>query len=64
MVNTTASQSRARRMDLAFCPMCTHTVETEVVWNGRRWIVKPGQKCGRCHSPLDAGRVIDRNQAA
>lgn len=61
---TKSSNEKKPRIDLAHCPMCSHTVEAEVIWNGKRWIVKPGQNCGRCHSPLDAGYVLYGHRAA
>jgi hypothetical protein len=39
-------------------------VQAEVILRGKRLIVKPGQKCSHCHSPLDAGYVMPREQAA
>jgi hypothetical protein len=47
-----------------YCPMCTHTVEAEVVqltdsaWN-RKLKVAPGQKCRRCATLLDAAYILD-----
>jgi hypothetical protein len=65
MVNTSRTGSQGTsRMDLAYCPICTHTVQAEVIWRAKRLIVKPGQKCSHCHSPLDAGYVMPREQAA
>lgn len=48
----------------AYCPICTHTVETAVVTAGRKMLVKPGQKCPRCHSSLEAASVVRFEQAA
>jgi hypothetical protein len=65
MVNTRLTERQVTsRIDLAYCPICTHTVQAEVIWRAKRLIVKPGQKCSRCHSPLDAGYVMPREQAA
>lgn len=65
MLKINGSETQAApRTDLAYCPICTHTVQAEVIWRGKRLIVKPGQKCARCHSLLDAGHVIRRDQAA
>lgn len=65
MVNTNSTGSQGTlRIDLAYCPICTHTVQAEVIWRAKRLIVKPGQKCSHCHSPLDAGYVMRREQAA
>jgi hypothetical protein len=46
------------------CPMCTHTVEAQVVAKGRSVFVKPGERCPRCQSALDAGYVLRIDQAA
>ncbi|HEX4228500.1 MAG TPA: hypothetical protein VHZ07_07505 [Bryobacteraceae bacterium] len=70
MENTTAKQAGGRvagigpRMEAVYCPICTHTVPAEVVWRGKRFVVKPGQKCTRCHSQLDAGYIMRTDQAA
>jgi len=46
-----------------YCPLCTHTVEAEVVavqagWNPKRKVAS-GQRCRRCSSSLDAAYVLD-----
>ncbi len=46
------------------CPSCTHNVEADVVHQGRRFFVKPGQKCPRCSSTLDAAYILRFDQAA
>ena len=46
------------------CPICTHTVDADVVQKGRLTFVKPGQKCPRCNSTLDAGYIIGFGRAA
>jgi hypothetical protein len=46
-----------------YCYMCTHTVEARVI-PGKNPRVKPGQKCPRCSSALDAGFVLRLDQAA
>jgi hypothetical protein len=47
------------------CPICTHTVESQVVAaRGRSVFVKPGERCPRCNSALDAGYVLRIDQAA
>jgi uncharacterized protein (UPF0212 family) len=46
------------------CPMCTHTVDAEVVQFGRRTYVQPGQKCPRCASSLDAAYILRMDRAA
>ena len=48
----------------AYCPICTHTVEAQVVLQGRRVMVKPGQKCPRCASALEAASVVRFEVAA
>lgn len=48
----------------AYCPICTHTVETQVVLAGKRVYVKPGQRCPRCSSPLEAASVLRDLMAA
>jgi hypothetical protein len=56
--------SAEKRMELIYCPMCTHMVQGYVVARGKKLVVEAGQVCSRCHSALDAGYVIRRNQAA
>ena len=46
------------------CPICTHTVHATVQAHGRSVRVKPGQKCPRCASTLDAGYVLHFDRAA
>ena len=46
------------------CPICTHTVQATVQAHGRSVRVKPGQKCPRCASTLDAGYVLRFDRAA
>jgi hypothetical protein len=48
----------------AYCPICTHTVETNVLPAGRRQVVKPGEKCPRCGSPIDVAAVLRIAKAA
>ncbi len=48
----------------AYCPICTHTVETRVVLAGKRAWVKPGEKCPRCGSRLEAAAVLRDLMAA
>lgn len=48
----------------AYCPICTHTVETPAIGAGRRVVVKPGARCPRCHSALEAASVIRYDVAA
>jgi transposase-like protein len=44
-----------------YCPICTRTVEAEVIPGRKKAFVKPGQKCPRCSSALDAGVVLHVN---
>ena len=46
------------------CPSCTHNVEADMIALGRRIYVKPGQKCPRCSSSLDAAYVLRFDRAA
>ncbi len=48
----------------AYCPICTHTVEAVVVPAGKKRVVKPGQKCPRCNSSLEAASVVNMEVAA
>lgn len=45
------------------CPICTHTVNAAVVAASKPY-VKPGEKCPRCASGLDAGVVLTLLKAA
>lgn len=47
-----------------YCPMCTHTVEAEIVHLGQHARVKDGQKCARCGAALDAGYIFRIDRAA
>ena len=47
-----------------YCPICTRAVEAEVVLGRRSAVVRPGQKCPRCSSSLDAGVVLRLQEAA
>jgi hypothetical protein len=49
---------------LIYCPICTHTVQAEAGFMGKKPLVTPGQKCPRCASALDAGLVIQFREAA
>jgi C4-type Zn-finger protein len=46
-----------------YCPICTHTVEAEVValetGYRRKMKVIEGQKCRRCSAALDAAYILD-----
>jgi uncharacterized protein (UPF0212 family) len=41
----------------AYCPICTHTVEAQVILAGKAAYVKPGEKCPRCASSLEPAVV-------
>jgi hypothetical protein len=42
----------------AYCPICTHTVQVEIVTNGRVARVRDGQKCPRCGSSIGSAHVL------
>lgn len=46
-----------------YCPICTHTVEADVVaverGLHRKMQVVEGQRCRRCNATLDAAYVMD-----
>lgn len=46
------------------CPICTRTVEARIITRSRRCEVKPGQRCPRCGSSLDAAAVLRFDRAA
>jgi hypothetical protein len=46
------------------CPICTHTVEALVISTRKHSFVKPGQRCPRCDSSLDAAYVLSYGRAA
>lgn len=58
-----AEMNRALRGSV-YCLICTHTVEADLMPNGRRLFVRLGQKCPRCGSSLDAAYVLVQPQAA
>ncbi len=47
-----------------YCPICTHTVDATIVTSSKHVMAKPGQKCPRCKSALDAGYVMRMPKAA
>jgi hypothetical protein len=49
---------------LAHCPICTHTVSAEIDLRGKYPRVLVGEKCPRCHSPLDVAAVVQIPEAA
>ncbi len=46
------------------CPICTHSVEAEVLSKGKHMATRPGQKCPRCASSLDPAYVLHQDRAA
>lgn len=48
----------------AYCYMCTHIVDAQVLVAGRRVETKPGQRCPRCKASLNAGSVMEAAKAA
>ena len=50
--------------DLVHCPICTHNVPADIQVLEKRMRPVPGQRCPRCHSPLDAAVVLPQLQAA
>ena len=64
MQNTIKMKSPSEYKGLVYCPICTHNVEAVVVPVKRFAQVKPGQKCARCSSSLDAGVVVRLDVAA
>lgn len=47
-----------------YCPFCTRTVAATLLVAGKRAKSKPGQKCPRCSSSLDAGFVLGSRRVA
>jgi hypothetical protein len=64
LAQTISMPTRPQAKGWAYCPICTHVVETPVVAAGRRTLVKPGQKCPRCSSSLEAASVVRYEAAA
>lgn len=64
MANAPKVMPKVESKGFVHCPICTHTVEAQVVSTGRHWIAKPGQKCPRCSSTLDAAYVLRMERAA
>ena len=46
------------------CPLCTHNVPAQVLISPKAVFSKPGQKCPRCNSSLDAAFVMNIDRAA
>jgi len=66
-MNSTPTMPNRNRRELrgwAYCPICTHVVETQVVVSGKRSTVKAGQRCPRCASSLEPASVLRYDQAA
>ncbi len=57
MTQRTTVTAKKEARGFAYCPICTHTVEAQVVLAGKMAFVKPGQKCPRCSSSLEAAVV-------
>ncbi|MBL8292206.1 MAG: hypothetical protein JNN08_10240 [Bryobacterales bacterium] len=57
-------ETRREMNGIVHCPLCTHRVPATVLVDRRSAIVKPGQKCARCNSSLDAGYVLQLQRAA
>ena len=47
-----------------YCPICTRTVEAEILATKKRPFVRPGQRCAHCGSSLDAAFVLQIDRAA
>ena len=43
-----------------YCPICTHTVEVEILTNGRSARVRDGEKCPHCGSSIGSAWVLNR----
>lgn len=61
---TVSIEPRKEVQGAVYCPMCTHTVSATVAIVRRSVAVKPGQRCPRCSSTLDAAAVIRTEKAA
>ncbi len=64
MTNLMKALSEKRSTGQVYCPICTHTVSAEIDTVNKRVRVKPGQKCPRCSTSLDAGIVVQLPEAA
>jgi transposase-like protein len=51
-------QIRRESKGWAYCPICTRTVEAQVIRAGKSAYVKQGQKCPRCGSSLEVASVL------
>jgi uncharacterized protein (UPF0212 family) len=43
-----------------YCPICTHTVQVEILTNGKAARVRDGQKCPRCGSSIGSAVVMNQ----
>ena len=41
-----------------YCPICTHTVEADILRTARSARVKDGEKCPRCGSSIGSALVL------
>jgi len=41
-----------------YCPICTHTVEVDILRTARSARVKDGEKCPRCGSSIGSAHVL------
>lgn len=64
VLEPTVKATPAAIKGMVYCPLCTHTVPAILAAGPRGSRVKPGQKCPRCSSSLDAGVVIRVDRAA
>lgn len=58
MTRFASIQTRREYKGWAHCPICTRTVAAQVIQAGKLAYVKPGQKCPRCRSSLEAASVL------
>lgn len=61
VITTPAPKTAPARV---LCAICTHTVDAEVVLHRRGSYSRPGQRCPRCASSLDAAVVLHVPRAA
>lgn len=64
MTNQAQMKVEQAHKGFVYCPMCTHTVEADVVTGRKSAHVRPGQKCPRCNASLDAGYIMRYDRAA
>ena len=63
-MSTITMPQATEAVSAVYCPICTHTVEATVQYTRKAGRVKPGQRCPRCKSGLDAGYVLRIPRAA